>query len=209
MSWTCLGLSSFGSPLVLKVGIFSALLWFTGGVTSQGQMPLTTPTTGVVCISDCATCPVICSSPPPLSMPTYQPPLPPLPKLPSPPLPPLPTLPPPPLPVHHHHPPPESYYYSSPPPPSLEPLPLTPPGPPLPTLLPPPEAPSLYPSWSAPPPPFKYSNNAPSGPGIPGTGMGGHDYSYPYYYFYASEAASLAGHCYFFMLLLFFFFLVI
>ncbi|KAL2236000.1 UNVERIFIED_CONTAM: hypothetical protein Sindi_1332200 [Sesamum indicum] len=137
---------------------------------SEGQTQTGLPPAGLLCISDCETCPVICSPPPP-----------PTPK--SPPTPPV-----------HHPSPPLPYYFDSPAPSSPPPPhPLPPPpsyvswggsaNPP-----PPPPPPSnTTKGGGAPPPPSVYVYN-------PGTimppGMGQRNYSYPYYYFYASKAVS-------------------
>lgn len=64
------------------------------------------PSAGLLCISDCETCPVICSPPSP---------------------PPTPKLPPPPV---HHHSPPQPYYYFTAPSPSSSPPPARPKPPP-------------------------------------------------------------------------------
>nr|XP_023883715.1 extensin-1-like [Quercus suber] len=79
-------------------------IWIMGllmfaNVTSEDQIGA--PSSGSLCISDCATCPVICSPPPPL----------------------LESFPPPSPPVHHS---PPKYYYSNPPPPPS--LPSSPPA---------------------------------------------------------------------------------
>lgn len=143
------------------------------------------PETGLLCISDCATCPVICSPPPPMLESSNPPP--------------STSMSTSPLPVHHS--PPQSYC-SSPPLPSAPSTPQPPPPSPHKET---PSSPSS-PSWgSTPPPPFKYYfDEPPSGPVTPTRGP--HDYSYPYYYFYSSEASSpLSVHAssYFFILLFF------
>lgn len=84
------------------------------------------PPTGLLCISECATCPVICSPPPP---PTLE-------------------FKPPPSPLPHHSPTP-SYHSHSPPPPPPPPR-SSPPH----SSSPPP--PFIYFTWDSPPPPFNY-----------------------------------------------------
>ncbi|KAL6984577.1 hypothetical protein U1Q18_017953 [Sarracenia purpurea var. burkii] len=81
--------------LLLKLAVMESV--FFAGVLSDDQAGI--PATSLLCISDCANCPVIC----------------------SPPLPPLKSKPPPP-PVHHS--PPQPYYFQPPSsPPPLPPLP--------------------------------------------------------------------------------------
>lgn len=134
--------------------------------------PGTTPTEGLLCISDCAACPVICS-PPPCPVNAKSPTSPPSPPSPS---------------MRRQPSPPWRYYspsqpYVRAPPPSLFPLPLAPEASPPPPPTPPPPA---YVSWgnAEPPPP----GNVPTVQAPPG--MGQRNYSYPYYYYYASKAAS-------------------
>ncbi|CAI9093733.1 OLC1v1029287C1 [Oldenlandia corymbosa var. corymbosa] len=150
---------------------------------------------GLLCISECATCPVICSPPPSPanSKPPPSPFLPPSPSLTKPsPLPPSP-------PVHYYSP---SYPYLHAPPPSLFPEPLppvssSPPPPPTPKKQPPP-TPSYVSSGSGSPPPPRmiYSGGDGSGGGnVPSIqqvppAMGQRNYTYPYYYFYASNSGS-------------------
>ncbi|KAJ6924349.1 leucine-rich repeat extensin-like protein 3 [Populus alba x Populus x berolinensis] len=90
--------------------------------------PMGEPAAGLVCISDCVTCPVICSPPPP-----------PLLYYPSPP--------------SRHSPSPQHSYHS--PPPQPPPPTSSPPSPPA-YHSPPrsPQAPSWYPIWGTPPPLF-------------------------------------------------------
>ncbi|BBG95073.1 S-adenosyl-L-methionine-dependent methyltransferases superfamily protein [Prunus dulcis] len=138
--------------------------------------------TGLLCISECTTCPVICSTPPPPQLESSSPP-------PSPP------------PVH---PSPSQSYYSSPPPspPQFDyssPPASPPPPPPSPPKQSP--SPSSYSKGAPPPPSFVYFfNMPPSGP-VPTTTTTTtgvlHNNSYPYYYFYASEASSLSAHAFF------------
>lgn len=134
-----------------------------GRVTSEDPVPAT----GSLCISDCATCPLICPPPPP-SQPVHH----------SPPS------------SYRPHPPPGSLLPSPPPP-----APTLSPPPPAPTLSPPPyfswgiipPSPLIY--FTAPiglAPPMV-------GPrGLAPPMVGPHDYSYPYYYFYASKGSSLS-----------------
>ncbi|PKI36197.1 hypothetical protein CRG98_043393 [Punica granatum] len=166
--------------VLLVVGSVSML-----AITALSDDPVGEPTYNMLCISDCPTCPTICSPPPPNSPnPTYgaRSPPPPLSPLPSPPV--------------QYSPTPYFYFLnpppSSPPPLKRSPPPLSPP-PPSPLPSPPmPEVPSIYPYWGAhpppppPPPPYK-PHNSPQAPP--------HNYSSnnPYYYFYASDNAS-PGH---------------
>lgn len=139
------------------------------------QPPPGTPGAGLLCISDCGTCPVICSPPSP-SVNSKPPPSSPPQPLPTPPTPPV-----------HHYSPPQPYYFNAPPPSSSLPKPLPP------ESSPPPPSPPSYISWgkAGPPPPFNYfggGGNIPSVQAPPG--MVPVNYSYPYYYFYASQASS-------------------
>ncbi|KAJ4709028.1 leucine-rich repeat extensin-like protein 1 [Melia azedarach] len=86
--------------LLLKVGILGMIM-LRSVAADDDQVGV--PDTGVLCISDCATCPVICSPPPPKQ--SYTPP------------------------ISHHSPPPQSYHHS-PPPPSPPPESAMPPPPP-------------------------------------------------------------------------------
>ncbi|XP_022732009.1 extensin-like [Durio zibethinus] len=163
LGYSQLSLGSKWLVLLLKVGIM--VLIMLARVTSEDELGI--PSAGLLCISDCATCPVICSPPPPPLLKSF----------------------PPPPPSVHHSPPPVPYYYIPPQsyshsPPPAESVPPTSP------LRPPPPAPSSYSSKGSPPPPFKYFYNAPPGQGPP-TVVGPHQYPYPYYYFYASKASSL------------------
>ncbi|XWS70226.1 hypothetical protein CRYUN_Cryun03dG0030300 [Craigia yunnanensis] len=151
--------------LLLKVGIMGMIM--LDRVTSEDEMG--TPSAGLLCISDCATCPVICSPPPPPLLKSYPPPAPSVHHSPPP--------------VPYYYIPPQSYYHSPPPSESVSPPSPSPPRPP-------PPVPSSYSSKGSPPPPFKYFFNAPPGQGPPTVG-GPHEYPYPYYYFYASKASSL------------------
>ncbi|GFP91387.1 hypothetical protein PHJA_001282700 [Phtheirospermum japonicum] len=133
--------------------------------TSQSQAQTNIPSAGLLCISDCESCPVICSSPPTSA--------PPSPKLP------------PPAPPAQHHSPPLPYYFDSPAPSSSPPLPPYPPPPPPP---PPPPA-YVYSGGGAatPPPPSVYVYNPGTNTGPPTSGQ--RNVSFPYYYFYASKAS--------------------
>uniref|UniRef100_A0A6N2LAU0 Uncharacterized protein n=1 Tax=Salix viminalis TaxID=40686 RepID=A0A6N2LAU0_SALVM len=142
------------------------------GANSDGN-PMGEPAASLLCISDCVTCPVICSPPPPL---LYHP-----------------------SPPSHHSPSPQHSYHSllPPPPPPTSPSTSPPPPPTSPSTSPPayhsppqsPQAPSCSPIWAAPPPPGYYFNT-PKGQAPPGKGP----YPYPYYYFYSSKASSFSLH---------------
>ncbi|KAL8498942.1 hypothetical protein ACS0TY_022049 [Phlomoides rotata] len=111
------------------------------------------PSASLLCISDCETCPVICSPPPSHS--------------PSPPV--VLKLPPPPPPPEHHYSPPQQPYYFTSPSPSLSPPAHPPPPPPAPGGAPPPR-PSVYvynPGTTTPP---------------SGTGQRNFSYPYYYFY---------------------------
>lgn len=186
--------------LLLKVG-FMGMIMVARSVTSQQEEIMgTPPSTDLLCISECQTCPVICSPPPSPSTPkSYPPPTQPvLPKSYPPPPPPLLLQylsPPPPYISIHHSPPPVQSYYLSPPPHSESIL-----SPPPPSQRPPPSAPSTSSSKGSPPPPpppFKYFYNLPPGPAGQGppTVVGPphqYNYPYPYYYFYESKASTLS-----------------
>ncbi|KAF3447314.1 hypothetical protein FNV43_RR12499 [Rhamnella rubrinervis] len=156
----------------LRVFCFIGLLITFATLTYEDHVG--EPESGLLCISDCTTCPVICSPPPPV----------------------LESHPPPPTSQPVHRSPPPSYYnYSPPPPPKQTPSPSPPPRSPPKEM--PPSPPSQPSSWGTPPPPFKYFfNMPPSGPVLvpPSTTSGPHDYSYPYYYFYASKAPPVSAH---------------
>ncbi|KAJ7958381.1 leucine-rich repeat extensin-like protein 2 [Quillaja saponaria] len=152
----------------LRLGLMGLAMF--AGVTFEDEVG--GPATNLLCISDCATCPVICSPPPPPLLVSY----------------------PPPSPSEHHASSPSYYTY---PPPSQKSRPPPPPPPPPPPS-PPPPTPSSYSSKPAPPPPYKNNNSPPSGSSQPTSGP--HDYSYPYYYFYASEASFLSIHTSVFLL---------
>ncbi|XP_052169848.1 leucine-rich repeat extensin-like protein 3 [Diospyros lotus] len=143
--------------LIVEVAIFPT------SVTSQNQVSVPAATADLLCISDCATCPVICAPPPP-PPPQVESPLPLVE-----PTPPLPLPLPPPL-VEAAPPPPESK------PPKSPPQHHSPP-PPLPSI-----------SWGFSPPPPPGYITIPSGQRP--SGMGQRNYTYPYYYFYASKAAA-------------------
>ncbi|KAF7830446.1 leucine-rich repeat extensin-like protein 3 [Senna tora] len=165
----------------LRVGLVGLVVF--AKVTSQDKVEA--PPSNLLCISECGTCPVICSPPPPAPLLTYYPP----PSSPD-----LPRSPPPETP---HSPAP--LYFTYPPP-----LPKSPPSLPPP---PPPPTPSTHPSGAAPPPPSKSYNSPPSasGSGQPTVISGPHQYSYPYYYYYASgsHASSPSIHAPFLLSLLF------
>ncbi|KAK8547353.1 hypothetical protein V6N13_098065 [Hibiscus sabdariffa] len=159
----------------LKLAIMGIVMLMLAGVTSEHEMG--TPSADLLCISDCATCPVICSPPPPPLLKAFSPPS-----------------------SSVHLSPPEPYYTPRspsesddtrcPPPLESESLPPSPPRPPPP---PPPPAQSSYSSKASPPPPrFVYFFNAPpgQGQGLP-TVLGPHEYPYPYYY-YPSKASVLS-----------------
>ncbi|KAL3645989.1 hypothetical protein CASFOL_011169 [Castilleja foliolosa] len=131
--------------------------------TSQSQTQTNIPSAGLLCISECDSCPVICSSPPTSS--------PPSPKLP----PPSPKLPPPAPPAQHHS-PPLPYYFDSPAPSSSPPPPHPPPA-------------YVYSGGGAatPPPPSVYVYNPGTSTGPPSSGQ--RNGSFPYYYFYVSKAS--------------------
>ncbi|TQE11108.1 hypothetical protein C1H46_003114 [Malus baccata] len=153
-------------PRSLMAAIFGMIMFsrFTYGDQTVD------PETGLICISDCTTCPVICSPPPP---PQLEPSGPPPSPLQSPP------------PAYHS---PPQYYYISPPPSPPKQSPLPPPSPPK-------QCPPSYPSKGAPPPPrFMYFYGMPPAGPVPTTATTGagvaNNSSHPYYYFYASEASS-------------------
>ncbi|KAJ8750623.1 hypothetical protein K2173_015799 [Erythroxylum novogranatense] len=143
------------------------VVWLSIFAEVNADDQMADPPLGLLCISDCATCPVICSTPPPSGQ-SYPPP------------------------SHHYSPPPQSYYYSPPlrSPPRSPPSQSPPPPPPLPSPHLSPPAPLWYPS------PVIYYNPPPGGNKAPPTtwtpGQGQHGYPYPYYYFYASKATSLS-----------------
>ncbi|KAK7816442.1 hypothetical protein CFP56_044090 [Quercus suber] len=153
-------------------------IWIMGllmfaNVTSEDQIGA--PSSGSLCISDCATCPVICSPPPPL-------------------------LEMPPMAGPNDYPYPYYYFYASK---AASSLPLdasfyfiTPASPPK---------SSSYPSWGTPPPPFKYYNNMPpSGRMPPMAGPNDYPYPY-YYFYASKAASSLPLDAPFYFMLLFFF----
>ncbi|KAK7311965.1 hypothetical protein RJT34_10469 [Clitoria ternatea] len=83
---------------IIKVGFLGLALF--GTVTSEDKVE--TPPSDLLCISDCATCPVICSPPPPMLVATS-------------------SHPPPPSPSPPHSPPPSYVTFSPPPPKSQSP----------------------------------------------------------------------------------------
>ncbi|PON95988.1 hypothetical protein TorRG33x02_082360 [Trema orientale] len=163
-------------PLFSKAWLLGLIMF--ARVTYEDQVG--EPEADLLCISDCTTCPVICSPPPPPPSPVQksQPP-------PSPPV--------------NHSPPPTYYTFSPPPPPPPQASP--------PKKTPPPPSPTWYYTSGSPPPPYK--NDVPFSPWgkVPPT-PGSHDYPYPYYYLYASDASpvSVHGYCFFFVVLSFLFF---
>nr|XP_004498841.1 leucine-rich repeat extensin-like protein 3 [Cicer arietinum] len=187
------------------------------------------PSSGLLCISECVTCPTICSPPPPklvTSNSNHPPPSLLTPNNNNPPPPPLLTSYTPPFPLIH--PPNSPLLTQNPPPPPLltsypPPLPLTashspPPSPPLLKSYPPPSlslppplltmsppAPSSHSSGEAPPPPLKSSPSSGSTQGQPNViGDSPHNYPYPYYYYYASCASHFSNHILpFFIVLMF------
>nr|XP_016488136.1 PREDICTED: proline-rich receptor-like protein kinase PERK2 [Nicotiana tabacum] len=136
---------------------------------------------GLLCISDCSTCPVICS-PPPSPVKLKPPPSPSSVLVQAPPPPPL---------FAPLRPSPSQSSPRSPSPSSSQPSPKSPP-------------PSYITYIGAPPPPSSRSSNCPTPPNapniinIPATQAppvnGQKNYTYPYYYFYVSKAASLPLH---------------
>ncbi|KAK8581912.1 hypothetical protein V6N13_144906 [Hibiscus sabdariffa] len=168
--------SGNNSPLLqgrkwLKMAITGIIM--LASVTSEHEIG--TPSAELLCISDCAACPVICSPPPPPLLKSFSPP-----------------------PSSVHLPPLEPYYTPRSPsesddththcPPPLEPESLPSP------VRPPPPAPPSYSSKASPPPPrFVYFTGAPpgEGQGLPTGGVGPQEYPYPYYY-YPSKASSLS-----------------
>ncbi|KAI4380857.1 hypothetical protein MLD38_006996 [Melastoma candidum] len=146
---------------------------------------------GVLCISECSTCPIICPSP---SLPPSQ----------------WSSRPPPPAPVwtpvpptswRYYYPPTQPYHAHPPPPPS-PPLYFEPPlmsylpTPPSPSPPPPPPQVPLW-SGATPPPPSKY--NMPMFEPTPATTNGSHDYSSHFYYFYTSGSVRTSRPASFFM----------
>ncbi|KAB2080022.1 hypothetical protein ERO13_A05G040600v2 [Gossypium hirsutum] len=174
----------------LKIGIMGMIM--LARVTSEHEMG--TPSDGSLCISECTTCPVICSPPPPSQLKSFSPPSPSVHDSP-----PEPDYIPPQLPDSQCSPPPlESVSLPSPSPP-----PPRPPSPPP----PPPPAPSSYSSKASPPPPrFEYFYNAPNGQGPPAI-VGPIQYPYPYYY--VSKASPLSFQASLSLLMLFCFTVVL
>ncbi|KAK4372900.1 hypothetical protein RND71_008284 [Anisodus tanguticus] len=136
------------------------------------------PNTGLFCISDCSTCPVICSPPPsPIKLKPPHSPSPSTSLLQTPPPPPplfAPLRPSPPQSSSHSPSPPSSSSHKSPPP--------------------------SYMIYTGAPPPPSHSSNCPTPPNppniipvtqVPPAVVG---QNYPYYYYFASEAASLPLH---------------
>ncbi|KAJ6420149.1 hypothetical protein OIU84_030126 [Salix udensis] len=161
--------------LFFKIVIVLEMVTFAGA-NSDGD-PMGEPAAGLLCISDCVTCPVICSPPPPPLL--YHP-----------------------SPPSHHSPSPQHSYHSPPPPPPTSPSTSPPPPPPTspPAYHSPPQSPqtpSWYPIWGTPPPPG-YDFNTPKGQAPPGKGP----YPYPLLLlFYSSKASSFSLHASHFFLL--------
>ncbi|KAJ9183606.1 hypothetical protein P3X46_007435 [Hevea brasiliensis] len=113
--------------LLWKIGMMGMFL--LARVNSEADQ-MGAPAAGLLCISDCTTCPVICSPPPPPGEPHYY------------------------APPSHHSPPPQPYNYHppspSPPPPSASPPPPPPAAPSPRSTSRPPPSPSWYPSWGPP-----------------------------------------------------------
>nr|GMC53082.1 branchpoint-bridging protein-like [Ipomoea batatas] len=180
------------------------LLLSTMFVGVKSQEPIQSSTPGLLCISECGTCPAICSPPPAPEVSLKPPPTPEVALKPPPspsPRPPLPA----------HSPPPFSFF---PPPgaiitPINSPIASSPPSPPLhnyppsfpyyflpplspPLLSSPPPRPATPPP--SPPPPPSNNFNIPASVAPP-AGFGQKNFSNPYYYFYVSEAASSKTLC--------------
>ncbi|KAI4376999.1 hypothetical protein MLD38_014698 [Melastoma candidum] len=139
------------------------------------EHPIGSSRYGVLCVSECSTCPIICSSPPPPPQRSRQPP-PPTPAW---------TQPVPPTSWMYYYPPAQPHHTHPPPPPS-PPLYFEPP---LMPYLPPPPSPSHQPPLPPPPPPTKY--NKPVFEPTPATS--------PFYYFYASGSVRNSRPAGFFM----------
>ncbi|XP_050126144.1 leucine-rich repeat extensin-like protein 3 [Malus sylvestris] len=154
-------------PRSFKAAVFGLIMF--AGLTYEDRT--VDPETGLLCISECGTCPVLCSPPP---SPELEP---------SGPLPSPPQSPPP---VHHS---PPQYYYISPPP-------SPPKQSPSPTPSPPKQSPSppSYSSKGAPPPPprFVYFYDMPPAGPVPTatTGTGVVNNNPLPNYFYTSMASS-------------------
>ncbi|KAM3397421.1 leucine-rich repeat extensin-like protein 1 [Capsicum galapagoense] len=147
------------------------LLCVTFSLVNSQDNTNTMPPASLLCISDCATCPVICS-PPPSPITLKPPPSPPSSVL-------LQTPPPPPLFAPLRPSPPQSSSHSP------QKAPKSPP-------------PSYMIYTGAPPPPHAHPSNCPTLPNppniinIPSTQVPPvqKNYTYPYYYYFTSEAAS-------------------
>ncbi|XP_009365563.2 leucine-rich repeat extensin-like protein 3 [Pyrus x bretschneideri] len=156
-------------PRSFKAAVFGLIMF--AGLTYEDQT--VDPETGLLCISECGTCPVLCSPPP---SPELEP---------SGPLPSPPQSPPP---VHHS---PPQYYYISPPPSPPKQSPSPPSSPPKQSPSPP-----SYSSKGAPPPPppprFVYFYDMPPAGPVPtaATGTGVVNNNPLPNYFYTSMASS-------------------
>ncbi|KAG2666003.1 hypothetical protein I3760_15G034900 [Carya illinoinensis] len=171
-------------PWLLNVGMIMGLFMFAN-VTCDQDHEIGDPPTGAPCISECATCPVICSPPSPQ----------------------LQSHPPPASSVHHSLPPPKptpsSPDHSRPRPPTSTPLPSPP------AALPPKASSNSL--GGSPSPPFIYFNNMPpSDPGHVPPMVGAYGYSYPYYYYasMASTSLSVLDASFFLIMLLVFHFVI-
>lgn len=157
------------------------------GVSGDDIQTPVEPTSGLLCISECGTCPIICSPPPsPARSPESSrfPPLPPTPPLSSPS---TPLLLPPSAPIFDLSPPPS--FHAHPPPAQATPK------------VPSSSAPIVINPKSAQSPPGLPYVIVPGGP-TPPLG-GGSNYPYPYYYFYSNEASlCIPSHGFWFSVLL-------
>ncbi|MCD9560873.1 hypothetical protein HAX54_019694 [Datura stramonium] len=166
------------SPMTTKW--YFLILCVTFSLVNSQDTNTMAPAAGLLCISECATCPVICSPPPsPIKLKPPPTPLSSLLQTPPPPPPLFAPLRPSPPQSSSHSPSPSSSHKS--PPPSY----------------------MIY--TGAPPPPPPHPSNCPTPPNppniintIPATQVppvvGQKNYTYPYYYYFASEAASLPLH---------------
>ncbi|KAK6118321.1 hypothetical protein DH2020_047892 [Rehmannia glutinosa] len=138
------------SKIIARKSILFLFISLSTISESQGQTGISPA--GLLCISDCETCPVICSPPP---------------SPPSPSAPPTPKSPPPAPPVHRHSPPPPQlpYYFDSP-------SPSSPPAHP-------PPPPSV---GAGPPPPSVYVYNPGTAVPPPGMGQRNFSFPYYYFY---------------------------
>ncbi|KAI3802108.1 hypothetical protein L1987_30233 [Smallanthus sonchifolius] len=137
----------------------------------DGITPSSTPDASLLCISECGTCPLICSPPPSA---VSKPP----PSAESKPPPPVDSEPPPYLTPIYHPTPPQSYSPTPPPPPPRTRA----------KSCPPPSYITV--GTNAPPPPKLVV--VPSTQIPPSDGVGQKNFSYPYYYFYASNGVAFS-----------------